>query len=209
MTPFEVDLLLKPLTVKEFRIQLRARELSPAGGSEQMQERLKDRMLSSGDFALKNPDGSDMCIVTITAGLSTADTVEGHLKNNYTRGAGQNVGNFMTDRNSSRVLAPPGGATQISFGDYQDPNIAKISFGDYQDPNIAKAKSSAVSNIADIGHSIAGNNYSRPSGMQNVGNFMTDRNSSRVLAPPGGSSQSQLRTLMKEARAEPQLRRHF
>ncbi len=29
---------------------------------------------------------------------------------------GQNVGNFMTDRPSSRVLAPPGGGSQISFG---------------------------------------------------------------------------------------------
>jgi SPIRAL1-like protein len=28
----------------------------------------------------------------------------------------KNVGNFMTDRNSSRVLAPPGGASSISFG---------------------------------------------------------------------------------------------
>jgi len=36
--------------------------------------------------------------------------------NNYSRPSGQNVGNFLTDRNSSRVLAPPGGASQISFG---------------------------------------------------------------------------------------------
>jgi hypothetical protein len=28
----------------------------------------------------------------------------------------QNLGNFMTDRNSSRVLAPPGGASSIRFG---------------------------------------------------------------------------------------------
>ncbi len=28
--------------------------------------------------------------------------------NNYGRPEGQNVGNFLTDRNSSRVLAPPG-----------------------------------------------------------------------------------------------------
>jgi hypothetical protein len=28
----------------------------------------------------------------------------------------QNLGNFMTDRNSSRVLAPPGGVSSISFG---------------------------------------------------------------------------------------------
>lgn len=37
-------------------------------------------------------------------------------RNNYGRPEGQNVGNFLTDRNSSRVLAPPGGASQISFG---------------------------------------------------------------------------------------------
>lgn len=36
--------------------------------------------------------------------------------NNYSRPSGQNVGNFLTERNSSRVLAPPGGASQISFG---------------------------------------------------------------------------------------------
>ena len=39
-----------------------------------------------------------------------------HASNNYSRPEGQNVGNFMTERNSSRVLAPPGGASQISFG---------------------------------------------------------------------------------------------
>jgi SPIRAL1-like protein len=41
--------------------------------------------------------------------------VEGK-SNNYARPEGQNVGNFLTDRASSRVLAPPGGASQISFG---------------------------------------------------------------------------------------------
>lgn len=30
---------------------------------------------------------------------------------------GQNVGNFLTDRPSSRVLAVPGGISQIVFGD--------------------------------------------------------------------------------------------
>ena len=36
--------------------------------------------------------------------------------NNYHRPGGQNVGNFITDKSSSRVLAPPGGASQITFG---------------------------------------------------------------------------------------------
>lgn len=36
--------------------------------------------------------------------------------NNYARPGGQNTGNFMTDRNSSRVLQVPGGASSICFG---------------------------------------------------------------------------------------------
>jgi general stress protein YciG len=36
--------------------------------------------------------------------------------NNYARPGGQNTGNFMTDRNSSRVLQAPGGASTICFG---------------------------------------------------------------------------------------------
>jgi len=39
----------------------------------------------------------------------------GH-SNNYHRPGGQNVGNFLTDKPSSRVLAPPGGASSITFG---------------------------------------------------------------------------------------------
>ena len=36
-------------------------------------------------------------------------------RNNYGRAEGQNVGNFMTGRNSSRVLAPPGGGSSFSL----------------------------------------------------------------------------------------------
>jgi len=42
------------------------------------------------------------------------------LGNNYSRPEGQNVGNFMTERNSSRVLNPPGGKSQIRFGGDED-----------------------------------------------------------------------------------------
>lgn len=44
-----------------------------------------------------------------------ASNAESH-RNNYHRAGGQNVGNFLTGRNTSRVLAPPGGQSQISFG---------------------------------------------------------------------------------------------
>ncbi len=74
-------------------------------------------------------------------GSKSADVRGGSLSNNYSRPGGcffspalhlsihfdrranlrnsggqQNVGNFLTDRPSSRVLAPPGGKSQISFG---------------------------------------------------------------------------------------------
>ena len=45
--------------------------------------------------------------------------------NNYVRPGGQNVGNFLTERNSSRVLAVPGGISQIVFGDDPAPPAAK------------------------------------------------------------------------------------
>ena len=42
--------------------------------------------------------------------------------NSYVRqaGASQNVDNFMTGRSSTRINAPPGGSSQISFGGYGD-----------------------------------------------------------------------------------------
>ena len=43
-------------------------------------------------------------------GEKQAGKEPGH--NNYGRPEGQNVGNFLTDRNSSRVLAPPGEASE-------------------------------------------------------------------------------------------------
>ena len=82
----------------------------------------------------------------------------------------------MTDRNTSRVLAPPGGASQIVFG------------GDDSSDKKPLSAAPASNNIITGDSAGSNNNYSRPAG-QNVGNFMTDRNSSRVLAPPGGASQ--------------------
>lgn len=150
---------------------------------------------------------------TKTASLDKAPAVQPNgaaTGNNYYRAEGQNVGNFMTDRPSSRVLAPPGGGSQISFGHeaaptYEDkvrtairpPTLqADVTLQQtlYTDTALICLQ---VQGQADKGTSLfmgggspngGSNNYSRPSG-QNVGNFLTDRNSSRVLAPPGGASQ--------------------
>ena len=52
---------------------------------------------------------------------TTAMPSSGVTGNNYSRSEGQNVGNFLTDRPSSRVLAPPGGGSQITFGNEPSP----------------------------------------------------------------------------------------
>lgn len=57
---------------------------------------------------------------TASVGANSVDDspkIAAHTRsNNYHRSEGQNVGNFMTDRNSSRVMAPPGGHSNITFG---------------------------------------------------------------------------------------------
>ena len=42
--------MLKPILLKDLRIQCRARGLSPAGGKEQLSDRLKEHMLATGDL---------------------------------------------------------------------------------------------------------------------------------------------------------------
>lgn len=44
--------------------------------------------------------------------------------NNFVRPEGQNVGNFLGDRPSSRVLAAPGGNSNFSLGHYQGQTVA-------------------------------------------------------------------------------------
>jgi len=60
------------------------------------------------------PDPS--CASEADAREPLAEAATGVNNNNYTRPSGQNVGNFITDRPSSRVLAPPGGGTSITLG---------------------------------------------------------------------------------------------
>lgn len=166
--------MLKQVLLKDLRTQCRARGLSPAGGKEQLAERLKDDMLATQDFTMKNEQGDDL-VTDSVAGTASTDVAGGFAQNNYSRPAGQNVGNFLTDRSSSRVLAPPGGGSSIVFG---DASSAPASGGGAQRAPGALSAGGARSD----------NNYSRPSG-QNVGNFLTDKRSTKVGAPPGGASQ--------------------
>jgi hypothetical protein len=58
-----------------------------------------------------------------------------------------------------------------------------------QAPNVSSSVAvNPILNPEGANHG-SSNNYARPGGMQNVGNFLTDKPSSRVLAPPGGRTQ--------------------
>ncbi|KAI3839364.1 hypothetical protein MKX03_032646 [Papaver bracteatum] len=47
--------------------------------------------------------------------LGPAGVVQGSLANNYYRADGQNTGNFITDRPSTKVHAAPGGGSSLGY----------------------------------------------------------------------------------------------
>jgi SPIRAL1-like protein len=93
----------KAMMIAELRTLCREHGISPAGSKTTLVERLCEA-IASGEVAI-------MVANKGTSGVSK-------VGNNYGRAEGQNVGNFMTGRNSSRVLAPPGGGSTFSLGGY-------------------------------------------------------------------------------------------
>ncbi|KAK9809308.1 hypothetical protein WJX73_003421 [Symbiochloris irregularis] len=194
MASVDVNELVKPLLLRDLRVECRARGISPAGAREVLADRLKENMLVTNDFSLKG-EGEPTQAGSIPAPAAAPAMPTGG--NNYHRANGQNCGNFLTDRPSSRVLAPSGGgASQISFGnDVVDKPAAKVAHGHMAPVAAAKAPAaqSGPARADHMGGAASANdshtnNYHR-SGGQNRDNFITDRPSSRVLGPPGGQSQ--------------------
>lgn len=119
---------IKKMSIKDLRIELRARGLSPAGGKEALEERLLESVASAANATSEPPAPVAAPPVEVAPAVeepvSAPAEVEGvnslgqgsSSSNAYARPDGQNCGNFLTDRNSSRVLAPPGGGSSITFG---------------------------------------------------------------------------------------------
>eukprot|EP00241_Pyramimonas_parkeae_P022196 CAMPEP_0114284006 /NCGR_PEP_ID=MMETSP0059-20121206/4418_1 /TAXON_ID=36894 /ORGANISM="Pyramimonas parkeae, Strain CCMP726" /LENGTH=246 /DNA_ID=CAMNT_0001404799 /DNA_START=66 /DNA_END=806 /DNA_ORIENTATION=- len=101
---------LQKMTLSEVRTLLRERNINPGGSKGALIERYFD--------AVKSGDCKPKMVLPVT------QSKENYNVNNYARPDGQNTGNFMTDRNSSRVLAPPGGGSTFSFGDETQPVYA-------------------------------------------------------------------------------------
>jgi hypothetical protein len=115
--------------------------------------------------------------------------------------AQQNVGNFISDRASSRVLAPPGGKTSISFCDDTAgaplPARAPPARHTAPGPPSPRALYAAAlpsprppPGVLSAGaDALPDNNYTREVN-QNVGNWLTERRTVRVAGgTPGGASQ--------------------
>ena len=113
-----------------------------------------------------------------------------------------NCDNFMTDRPSTRVRAPPGGASSISFGGGAAP--APVRRAAPAAPRAAPAStkreepapkavlqesnaSAAVGAVPGAKPRVSSNAYATGSN-QNCGNVITDRPTTRLHAPPGGKS---------------------
>jgi SPIRAL1-like protein len=198
---------VKRMLLPDLRVALRSRGLTPAGGIDALRQRLNEYLQAVEDGLIPSaaPQGATGGHVQSAPAAPAAvyhpnAPSTAAVTNNYARTEGQNLGNFMTDRNSSRVLAPPGGRSNVSLSD-GSADVAphhppKQHFSAPEAPlyaqiPLAQAKAAAAaqqsSSVFGGQGGQASNNYARPDS-QNVGNFMTDRNTSRVLKPPGGGS---------------------
>ena len=117
-----------------------------------------------------------------------------------------NVDNFMTERPSTRVRAPPGGASSISFGG-GEPAPAPVRPAPAARPQAAApaakreepaapapkavlrdVNTPAAAAAAPAGKARVSSNAYATGSNQNCGNVITDRPTTRLHAPPGGKS---------------------
>jgi SPIRAL1-like protein len=112
------------MTLPDLRILCRNNNIQPAGSKETLVERLEE-MIANGVRVVAVTKNTAKSIVDGCAALTKnagnthnyrAPLSNDNTNNNhYARSSSQNVGNFLTGRNTSRVLAPPGGASSGIF----------------------------------------------------------------------------------------------
>ena len=112
---------VRGMMLKDLRTFCRRHGLNPAGSREALMERAREAI-----------DGGACEDVVEDRGASgTVTTREGGERgNNYGRSSGQNVGNFLTERKTSRVLREPGGGSSFVFGGESPPKAGSSAGND-------------------------------------------------------------------------------
>lgn len=110
---------IKSMTLPDLRILCRNNNIQPAGSKETLVERLEEMIANGGRVVAvkKNTAKSSGggCAASTIQNYRAPLSNENTNNNNYARSSSQNVGNFLTGRNTSRVLAPPGGTSSGIF----------------------------------------------------------------------------------------------
>jgi len=106
---------------------------------------------------------------------------EGTVSSNaFAQGSNPNCGNFLTDRPSTGLHAPPGGKSSLCFG--EEPMEAPWRANQNRSGNTIRG-----AGVPESKPTMSSNRFATGSN-QNCGNVITDRSSTRLHAPPGGHS---------------------
>lgn len=106
--------------------------------------------------------------------------------NAFANGSRQNCGNVITDRSTTRLHAPPGGKSSVSLTwespPAQPPQQHKLPLAPAKNDEPGLQENQLVQP-----RELSSNAFANGAN-QNVGNFITDRSTTRLHAPPGGQS---------------------
>lgn len=123
-------------------------------------------------------------VSSICLGLNESELKAGAISSNaFASNTSQNSGNFLTERPSTTLLAPPGGRSTICLGEYPEVKQVVPPGGKSSICLGLDAKEAAVSGVS----SVSSNAFASGKN-QNSGNVLTDRPTTLLHAPPGGYS---------------------
>lgn len=122
-------------------------------------------------------------VSSICLGLNDSELKAGAISSNaFASNTSQNSGNFLTERPSTTLLAPPGGRSTICLGEY--PEVKQLV------PPVVPpgGKSSICLGLDGKEAAPVSSNAFACGNNQNCGNVLTNRPTTLLHAPPGGRS---------------------
>lgn len=157
---------------------------------------------------LHAPPGGQSSLCIGAGGMTGPEEPNRVSSNRFANGSNQNSGNILSERSSTGLHAPPGGKSSICLGmDASDAPVSSNRFATGSNQNCGNVISersstglhappggkSSICIGSDLPETVkprnagSANKFANGSN-QNSGNFMTDRPTTGVLAPPGGKS---------------------